>query len=67
MTYSGTNAETYTGIDLSKHNSDVDFAKVKAAGVDFAMIRCGYRLMAQDFLWKILHLILTQLMLSRII
>ena len=43
MTYSGTNAETYTGIDLSKHNSDVDFAKVKAAGVDFAMIRCGYR------------------------
>lgn len=43
MTYSGTNAKTYTGIDLSKHNSDVDFAKVKAAGVDFAMIRCGYR------------------------
>ena len=33
MTYSGTNAKTYTGIDLSKHNSDVDFAKVKAAGV----------------------------------
>ena len=43
MTYPGTNAKTYTGIDLSKHNSDVDFAKVKAAGVDFAMIRCGYR------------------------
>ena len=43
ITYSGTNAKTYTGIDLSKHNSDVDFAKVKAAGVDFAMIRCGYR------------------------
>ena len=26
MTYSGTNAETYTGIDLSKHNSVVVFA-----------------------------------------
>lgn len=32
-----------TGIDVSKWNKDIDWAKVKAAGVDFAIIRCGYR------------------------
>lgn len=30
------------GIDLSKHNGTVDFAKVKAAGVKFVILRCGY-------------------------
>lgn len=31
------------GVDVSQHNYIVDFAKVKAAGFDFAIIRCGYR------------------------
>lgn len=35
--------KTRFGIDVSKWNKDIDWAKVKAAGVDFAIIRCGYR------------------------
>ena len=31
------------GIDVSSHNGNIDWEKVKAAGVEFAMIRCGYR------------------------
>ncbi|NLJ31477.1 MAG: LysM peptidoglycan-binding domain-containing protein [Clostridiales bacterium] len=30
------------GIDVSHHQGDIDFARVKAAGVKFAMIRAGY-------------------------
>ncbi len=29
-------------IDVSEHNGAIDWAKVKAAGVDYAIIRCGY-------------------------
>ena len=29
-------------IDVSYHNGTIDWAKVKAAGVDYAIIRCGY-------------------------
>ncbi len=31
------------GVDVSKHNKKVDWHKVKEAGIDFAMIRIGYR------------------------
>lgn len=31
------------GIDVSKWNKEIDWEKVKAAGVEFAIIRCGYR------------------------
>ncbi|MBO4693265.1 MAG: hypothetical protein J5659_02580 [Clostridia bacterium] len=31
------------GIDVSKHNGSIDWAAVKQSGVQFAMIRCGYR------------------------
>ncbi|MDE5831272.1 MAG: glycoside hydrolase family 25 protein, partial [Clostridia bacterium] len=31
------------GIDVSAHQGEIDWAKVKASGVDFAMIRVGYR------------------------
>lgn len=31
------------GIDVSVHNGDINWSKVKAAGVDFAFIRCGGR------------------------
>ena len=31
------------GIDVSKHNGTIDWNAVKNDGVDFAIIRCGYR------------------------
>ncbi len=31
------------GIDVSKYQGTIDWEKVKAAGVDFAMVRVGYR------------------------
>ena len=31
------------GIDVSKWNNEIDWAKVKEAGVNYAIIRCGYR------------------------
>ncbi|MBQ9444517.1 MAG: glycoside hydrolase family 25 protein [Lachnospiraceae bacterium] len=31
------------GIDVSKYNKDIDWAKVKASGIEFAIIRAGYR------------------------
>lgn len=34
---------SYTGIDVSKHNGTIDWAKVKAAGIDFAMLRAANR------------------------
>ena len=33
---------TLTGIDVSKHQGVIDWEKVKAAGIDFAIIRCGF-------------------------
>lgn len=30
------------GIDVSVHNGNIDFAKVKAAGIEFVIIRAGY-------------------------
>lgn len=38
-----TTANSSVGIDVSKWNKDIDWDKVKAAGVDFAIIRAGYR------------------------
>ncbi|MBQ3162163.1 MAG: glycoside hydrolase family 25 protein [Oscillospiraceae bacterium] len=32
----------YKGIDVSHHNGVVDWDKVKAAGIQFAILRCGY-------------------------
>jgi GH25 family lysozyme M1 (1,4-beta-N-acetylmuramidase) len=34
---------SYTGIDISRHNGDIDWEAVAADGIDFAMIRCAYR------------------------
>ena len=31
------------GIDVSKHNGNIDWNQVKNAGINYAMIRCGYR------------------------
>ena len=30
------------GIDVSKHQGKIDWEKVKASGIEFAIIRCGY-------------------------
>jgi GH25 family lysozyme M1 (1,4-beta-N-acetylmuramidase) len=37
------NSAIQLGIDVSKWNGDIDWDVVKAEGVDFAIIRCGYR------------------------
>ncbi|MBO4678249.1 MAG: EAL domain-containing protein [Lachnospiraceae bacterium] len=37
------NKTSYIGIDVSSHQGTVDWNKVKAAGIDFAVIRCGIR------------------------
>ena len=31
------------GIDVSGHNGEIDWEAVKDAGIDFAIVRCGYR------------------------
>ncbi|MBO5621229.1 MAG: glycoside hydrolase family 25 protein [Butyrivibrio sp.] len=31
------------GLDVSKHNGNIDWNAVKASGINFAIIRCGYR------------------------
>ena len=39
-------SSTYTsrlGVDVSRYQGEIDWAKVKQAGVDFAIIRLGYR------------------------
>ncbi|MGF0031905.1 GH25 family lysozyme [Bariatricus sp. SGI.154] len=33
---------TKKGIDVSEHNGDINWEKVKASGIEFAIIRCGY-------------------------
>lgn len=35
-------AATFKGIDVSYHQSNIDWQAVRAAGVNFAIIRCGY-------------------------
>lgn len=43
------------GIDLSHHNNDkgeIDWNQVKEAGIEFAMIRCGYRGVTQGSVEK---------------
>ena len=42
LTYQG-DAPSYVGIDVSSHQGLIDWAQVAGAGVDFAMIRAGYR------------------------
>lgn len=34
---------SHKGIDVSQFQGTIDFSKVKAAGVEYAIIRCGYR------------------------
>ncbi len=36
------NGSTF-GIDISRHNGSIDWNAVKASGVDYVILRCGYR------------------------
>ncbi len=43
-TFSSTGVRSGTiGIDVSKYQSTINWSKVKNAGINFAIIRCGYR------------------------
>lgn len=42
LTYQG-DAPSHIGVDVSSHQQTVDWAQVAGAGVEFAMIRAGYR------------------------
>lgn len=41
--YEDDSYQSVAGIDVSYHQNSIDWEKVKASGVDFAMIRVGYR------------------------
>ncbi len=43
MSYTDTNYKTMTGIDVSSFNKEIDWSRVKNDGIDFVMIRCGFR------------------------
>lgn len=43
MTYSEPGVETELGIDVSVYQGEIDWQKVADAGIDFAIIRVGYR------------------------
>ena len=43
VSYKDSKREAVVGVDLSKYNGNVDFSKLKAAGVKFAMLRLGSR------------------------
>ena len=34
--------QIFNGIDVSNHNGDIDWKRVKASGIDYAIIRLGY-------------------------
>ena len=42
LTYDG-DGPSYVGVDVSAHQGEIDWQRVAAAGVEFAMIRVGYR------------------------
>lgn len=37
------NVTSYAGVDVSAYQGEIDWQKVKASGIDFAIIRLGYR------------------------
>ena len=43
VNYSGSEFEALRGIDVSEHQREIDWASVREDGVDFAIVRAGYR------------------------
>lgn len=41
--YQNTSGNAHLGIDVSKWNKEIDWDKVKGAGIEFAIVRAGYR------------------------
>ena len=52
ITYSADGVEVMTGIDVSEHQGYPDWEKVAADGIDFAMIRLGYRGSSEGMLYR---------------
>lgn len=50
--YTGTEYEVLQGIDVSEHQGEVDWEAVAADGIDFAIIRAGYRGYSQGGLFE---------------
>ena len=45
-------ADGTLGIDVSKYQGTIDWGQVKASGVDFAMVRVGYRAKTTGILYE---------------
>lgn len=43
MTYTDENVKYYTGVDISSHQGEINWKKVADDGIDFAILRVGYR------------------------
>ena len=43
LSYEAAGARAKMGVDVSAYQGDIDWQQVAGSGVDFAMIRCGYR------------------------
>lgn len=52
MTYKDSSYDKSTGIDVSSHNQSIDWSSVKQDGIDFAMIRIGYRGAQEGILYE---------------
>ena len=48
----GETADLTLGIDVSKYQGTIDWQKVKEAGVDFAMVRVGYRTKVSGLIYE---------------
>lgn len=53
MSYGGEDYSYRLGIDVSHYQGDIDWEKVKAAGVEFVFVRLGYRGYGQDGVLKV--------------
>lgn len=52
ISYTGGGPEALRGIDVSEHQKGIDWELVAAQGIDFAMIRAGYRGYSQGGLYE---------------
>ena len=43
VSYADDSVKTYRGIDVSVYQGDINWDEVKASGVDYVIIRCGFR------------------------
>ncbi len=52
ISYTGSEYEALRGVDVSEHQGEIDWKGVASEGVDFAMIRAGYRGYSQGGLYE---------------